>query len=136
MQVTVARPRDSKSPNFKAFESIKTLDNSPTINYHGSNFSNRKGRFEHDPCGTAPEQSFFSDYRSVIGEKPHYKSLCNGNTETVNKILSTNHLDSSVKRFSQQMSPDDKSKTMLAALKKRLSAGSKDIVRSRFGQNK
>ena len=132
----VAKPRDSKSPNFKAFESIKTKDCSQTKNYEFSPSPMKNKRFELLKRDIATENLCFSEMRSNCTEKPHYLDLSKNATETIKRIQPTGLLENSAKRLSHQLSFDKKSKDELENFKKRHSTGENGLIASRFKQYK
>lgn len=136
IDVNTARPRNSKSPNFNAYDSIKTLTSSPTTKCEYSKFPVKAKTLVNNQYKNPCFPSFVSESPSILTEKPNYFSLSKFNHETKVKVSHTVRADNFVKRFSHQLIVDNPTKTVIESHKKRFSMGDNGVIVSQFKRNK
>ena len=136
IDVKIAKPRNSQSPNFKAFNSIKTLTSSPADLYEPTKSSIKTKPFGDEQRGKFPPLSFASENQSTYAEKPNYFSLSKNNAKTVDNVRPTDRVESFLKRFSHQLSNESAESVTLDSSKKRLSIDTETKISSIFKKNK
>lgn len=136
IDVKIAKPRNSQSPNFKAFDSIKTLTSSPAQKCTITPSAPKNRIFELIAQDKVQAPSFFSETHSFCGEKPNYFSLSKKTSEAVTKVTTTDRVENFMKRFSAQLTLDTQSKAVFDSSKKRHSMDERDVIGSRFSKNK
>ena len=122
----MAKPRDSTSPNFKAFESMKTstsVSENKFLNTHSFKKSKNYG-VKHDSEIFSPILQ--SDKYLPQLEKANYFTLRNKIKNPVEKPNYTDRLNNFIQRFSQQLSIDSEQKQVFDGYRKRFSVEDQD----------
>lgn len=127
-------PRDSTSPNFKAFQSKTKLDSSPVNHLDGLGVSNNNS-FGFDCVNKTEHSSFVSVGPFARAEKPNYFVLSKNKASVLSRPRPSDCMENYLKCFSQKLSIEPVERVAQADPEKKLSPRYNVLNISRFRKN-